>query len=397
MNRIHSLKNNNSSRVEELITSLSDKQLRSKRSGIRADVEKINFPVHYCINLNPPITTYKLLDVNATILKNAIKQLEDRTCLQFYYRSPCHTTNEYPYRLIYFVANTKIRINEYNFTYTSKVPNPYYIKIEDKCNKQVGCFLKKILAYLGFFLTHKRSDRDDYITVNDSNIISEYKYEYDKFTYNSSLADIGYDFGSVMHVSKFYRNFWFGDTFKTKLSPYYELMTGQEYGLSFSDYKFINYRYCQESCFNAVKCERGGYPNSDSCRYCECPNGFAGLQCEILDNSTLGCGQNQLNASSQLSTLNFSGIETCNVLITAGIGIKIKIVVTLAHLPPGNPCFEKQALEIKHRKDKSLTGLCLCTYASNVTLESEDHEVFIQYNGKDKNHNAKIEYQAITS
>uniref|UniRef100_A0A0K0EXP0 EGF-like domain-containing protein n=1 Tax=Strongyloides venezuelensis TaxID=75913 RepID=A0A0K0EXP0_STRVS len=180
----------------------------------------------------------------------------------------------------------------------------------------------------------------------------------------------------------FWKNCTLDDTFKTKISPYYELMTGQQYGLSFTDYKFINYRYCSNKCLNAVTCERGGFLNTDSCKYCECPNVFAGLQCERLDNSTSGCDQNQLNASTPLSTLNFSGIETCNILITASIRMTIKINVTLAYLPTFNPCFEKQALEIKHRKDKSLTGLCLCTYALNVTIESEDHYVLIQYNGK---------------
>uniref|UniRef100_A0A0K0FEC9 Metalloendopeptidase n=1 Tax=Strongyloides venezuelensis TaxID=75913 RepID=A0A0K0FEC9_STRVS len=385
--------------LTKLITSLSDKQLRSKRSGIRTDAELIKYPIYWCVLLKNVQTTYKRRRaINITVAQQAITQLESRTCLKFIQLTPCKETSYFDKPLIYFENNLETLVDNYNFTYYSKVPNPYNITIERSCNRYVGCFVKKIMAYLGFFLTHKRDDRDNFIDVNESNIIENYKYIYEVQKTNFDLANISYDYGSVMHVTKYFgKNYTLGDTFNTKFSSYYELMTGQQYGLSFTDYKFINYRYCKNECFNTLTCERGGFLNPDSCKYCECPNGFAGSQCERLDNSTSGCGQNHLNASTQLSTLIFSGIEKCNILITAKIGMIIKINVTLAYLPTFNPCFEKQALEIKHRRDKSLTGLCLCTYASNITIESEDHEVLIQYNGEQKHNNATIEYQAVIS
>ncbi|CEF60867.1 Astacin-like metalloendopeptidase [Strongyloides ratti] len=364
-----------------------------KRSGISNDAEKLPPQIHWCLELEPGKTYNQFLDVSKIFIRQAMKSLQDKTCLTFTEETNCPSDSNLSNRLIKFKGDLKNRLTSYNFQYQNPISNPYEIKIEYFCNKRVGCFTKKILAYLGLILTHRRSDRDTYIKMNDSSISPNYKSEFEIIN-NADLGGTGYDYGSVMHISKFYRNLNFGDVFN--ISPEeYELMTGQEYGPSFNDLKLLNHRYCDDKCSTKLECKNGGYTNPDSCSYCECPNGYKGTLCAEIDDSDPGCGATELVATPEENELNFDGKKKCNIQITASVGKKIKINVKLAQVPSFNPCFEKQALEIKHRSDKSLTGLCLCTYAKDSIVKSEDNTVLIQYNGERVANTVKLTYQEV--
>uniref|UniRef100_A0A0N5BH45 Metalloendopeptidase n=1 Tax=Strongyloides papillosus TaxID=174720 RepID=A0A0N5BH45_STREA len=380
--------------LTNFVFSLYNVELRNKRSGIKTDAELIKFPIHWCLYLEPGKQYNQYLDVNKTLIQLAVKKIQDHTCLSFVQEKLCLTENlNFP--LIKFVGDLKNKINNYHFEYQTQVSNPYEIKVEYNCNKRVGCIIKKILAFMGLFMTQRREDRDQYITVHEDNILNDYKNDYEKIINHFDLAGTGYDYGSVMHASKFYgKNYSRGDTFNIE-PVQYELMVGQEYGLSFNDYKILNYRYCSHMCLNTLSCKNNGFQNADGCQYCECPNGYTGRLCEELEESSFGCGDNKLTALSESKELTFNGRKKCNVLINADPGKKIEIKVQDLRVPTFNPCFEKQGLEIKYRADKSLTGLCLCMVANNVTVISENNEVFIQYNGDGTTHLAKIEYREI--
>uniref|UniRef100_A0A0K0EXP4 Metalloendopeptidase n=1 Tax=Strongyloides venezuelensis TaxID=75913 RepID=A0A0K0EXP4_STRVS len=380
--------------ITNFVYSLYNVQSRKKRSGTKTDTELINFPVRWCLYLEPGKRYNQYLDVNITLIQLAVTKFQDRSCLQFVQEANC-PAGDVKFPLIKFVGDLKNKINNYHFNYQSKVQNPYEIKVEYNCNKRVGCIIKKLLAYMGFFMTQRRIDRDQYITVNNDYILDHYKNDYEKIDKDYDLANTGYDYGSVMHASKFYgKNYSRGDTFNINPEQY-ELMVGQEYGLSFNDYKIVNYRYCSEKCPNKLSCKNGGFQSPEGCKYCECPNGYKGNLCEEIEESSLGCGDNKLSASSDLKVLTFNGRRKCNVLITANVGRKIEIKVNDLRVPTFNPCFENHGLEIKYRADKSLTGLCLCMVANDVTVTSENNEVFIQYNGDGTTHLAKIEYREI--
>uniref|UniRef100_A0A0K0EXN9 Metalloendopeptidase n=1 Tax=Strongyloides venezuelensis TaxID=75913 RepID=A0A0K0EXN9_STRVS len=380
----------------EIVTTKRPETTPVIKPEVKPNITEITFPVYYCIYLKNGETYSPLKGINRTVLKEAIKQLEARMCLSFIEQIPCKNDSAFPNPLILLIDDLGTYINQYNFTYPIKFTNPYEIKIQASCNRKVGCFLKKILAYLGFYLTHRRKDRDSYITVNDSNILTGYEWEFEKISNDMDYNVAGYDFGSVMHISKFYRrNYLRGDPFKTKFSLSYESMVGQEYGLSFSDYKILNYRYCREKCLNTLSCKNGGFQNPEGCKYCECPNGYKGNLCEELEDSTGECGETRLNATSAPQSLFIKGRGTCNILITASDHKRINITVIKASLGAAYPCFEKKGLEIKHRSDKSVTGLCACTYAENEVVQSEDNTVFVQYNGFIQNHYANITYHEI--
>ena len=61
-----------------------------------------------------------------------------------------------------------------------------------------------ILALIGFFHEHTRSDRDKYVTINWENISSRWVHNFYKCTKrNCNDLNVGYDYGSVMHYGQY--------------------------------------------------------------------------------------------------------------------------------------------------------------------------------------------------
>ncbi|SFT59025.1 M12 family metallopeptidase [Idiomarina abyssalis] len=72
----------------------------------------------------------------------------------------------------------------------------------------VGTIIHEILHALGFYHMHTRADRDNYITVNYSNIKPDHHHNFDKYTFSdSSVVHVGnYDLQSIMHYGRFTYN-----------------------------------------------------------------------------------------------------------------------------------------------------------------------------------------------
>ena len=67
---------------------------------------------------------------------------------------------------------------------------------------QPGVAAHQILHALGFWHTHTRYDRDDYVTVEWDNIMTEYRARFD--IVDASLHNpfgLPYDYASLMHYS----------------------------------------------------------------------------------------------------------------------------------------------------------------------------------------------------
>jgi len=71
--------------------------------------------------------------------------------------------------------------------------------------QHIGVIIHEILHALGFEHTHNRSDRDNYITVNITNIKPAGRSNFNKFgTFDTTRTNYGsYDLFSVMHYSNF--------------------------------------------------------------------------------------------------------------------------------------------------------------------------------------------------
>jgi len=72
---------------------------------------------------------------------------------------------------------------------------------------QLGLPIHEIGHAIGFWHEHVRPDRDDYVTVEKSHILSHFMDNFRKL--NKTLVDIAmgvpYDYGSVMHYASMVR------------------------------------------------------------------------------------------------------------------------------------------------------------------------------------------------
>jgi hypothetical protein len=71
-----------------------------------------------------------------------------------------------------------------------------------------GCVFTGIIQHealhaLGFFHEQSRPDRDDYVIVNFTNIISGLENNFEKYTTFVDVYGLPYDYGSLMHYGQF--------------------------------------------------------------------------------------------------------------------------------------------------------------------------------------------------
>ncbi|CEF60472.1 Astacin-like metalloendopeptidase [Strongyloides ratti] len=329
--------------------------------------------------------------LNLTVINQGLQMISEKSCVQFVQETFSPTSKVAPF--IEFMDNTKVFLNNFNFNATDDImKSPLQLQIEYKCNKNPGCIAKKVLFSMGMAPTIRRNDRDKFITLNKTNIIDKYEKEFEILD-KAKLYGTGYDYSSIGHASEYYRCLSAQSIFNTSIQTYLTNV-GQEYEPSFTDLKWLFYRFCSDQCTNTLKCQNGGFQNYDGCVYCDCPNGYSGDQCEKIENGTNCDIQTMLTATTQNNSVTFSGAKLCNVLIKTDSGKKIKIVVGTGYLPSAYPCFEKKGLTIKYRKDKGLTGISFCTYVVHEELLSEDETVHIQYKGE-KNNKITITYQQV--
>ena len=117
-----------------------------------------------------------------------------------------------------------------------------------------GSIAHEILHSAGLWHEQSREDRDNYITINWTNISSGKSHNFNKHV--SDGIDIGaYDYGSIMHYGKtaFSKNG--ANTIDIKIPPGTSTTTiGQRTGLSLKDRQAINYLYkpgpCKEDCIS---------------------------------------------------------------------------------------------------------------------------------------------------
>uniref|UniRef100_A0A0K0FJ67 Metalloendopeptidase n=1 Tax=Strongyloides venezuelensis TaxID=75913 RepID=A0A0K0FJ67_STRVS len=265
-----------------------------------------------------------------------------------------------------------------------KHPRPQAIFFTVNCSNKIGNVIHEIFHSLGLYHEQSRRDRNNYVKVWRRNIHYRSLMHYDlkAFSYN-------------------------GEATVVPLDQNYNNTIGQQNNYTFNDIKMINFLYCNDTCNSTTpkpECKNHGYQDPRNCSRCKCPHGFAGDTCEKLkpqSNITL-CGDQFINATSNEKVLTKTGIMECTYQIntTSTKTLKITVQNITANRSPDPKehlyCFQKMALEIKHREDKSITGLNICGDATiPIIVTSEGNSAIILWYGKQENHSFNLTYQEI--
>uniref|UniRef100_A0A8C6KBE5 Metalloendopeptidase n=1 Tax=Nothobranchius furzeri TaxID=105023 RepID=A0A8C6KBE5_NOTFU len=161
----------------------------------------------------------------------------------------------------------------------------YYLKIQ----KLTGYFLNgqdlsigagcdwisiaehEILHALGFYHEQSRYDRDDYVQIIWSNILSGQQHNFDKVSSSVSTAHgTPYDYWSVMHYGKDAFTNGNGSTVIT-IDPKYQDVIGQNLEMSSLDVKELNLLYhCNSTVAFMLYC---GFSNGTTCQMNQCSQG----------------------------------------------------------------------------------------------------------------------------
>ncbi|PIO68058.1 astacin [Teladorsagia circumcincta] len=129
---------------------------------------------------------------------------------------------------------------------------------------------------LGFWHTHARYDRNDFITVLRKNVKHKRRKNFAKLSRETNNNyNLTYDYGSVMHYGA--RTFTKNATdvaIVPKDVNYMETL-GSKF-IAFYDLLMMNTYYnCTDACrYEETDCHNGGFPHPRNCSKCICPSGF---------------------------------------------------------------------------------------------------------------------------
>ncbi|XP_026084949.1 meprin A subunit beta-like [Carassius auratus] len=176
----------------------------------------------------------------------------------------------------------------------------------------IGCGSKayvehEFLHALGFFHEQSRYDRDDYVTINFTNIITGYENSFSKFSENlTTTQDTPYDYFSVMHLDKNTFSNGNGYTIITK-RPEFQDVIGQRLDMSEYDVIELNKLYkCNSSISFLDHCS---FDDESLCQMSVCSAADYGWQTvksvsgiNVTDHTNLGKEQNGVSFFMHFST-----------------------------------------------------------------------------------------------
>ncbi|XP_071810112.1 blastula protease 10-like [Asterias amurensis] len=184
-----------------------------------------------------------------------------------------------------------------------------------KCN--LGVVVHEIGHALGRFHEHTRSDRDDYVTINEANILGNHISNFQK-VYTPLHSP--YDLQSIMHYA---HNFFATAPGLSTIVPHEKAMIrtmGLQYHMSRLDMYTVNAIYgldaaCPDDLWD--KCTRGGVPNKHCT--CNCLPEFEGAYCELVVAQTECSGHYQLEGPGLISSPGYPKLypynSRCNYII----------------------------------------------------------------------------------
>uniref|UniRef100_A0A0K0EVV7 Metalloendopeptidase n=1 Tax=Strongyloides venezuelensis TaxID=75913 RepID=A0A0K0EVV7_STRVS len=328
-------------------------------------------------------------DVNKTLIREALSILQKETCLKF---------NE----TIDFSKGGLRYVNASNGCFSSlgKIRDDTWqaIVIGRDCSYVMGV-LHETLHALGVIHEMSRHDRDSYIDVKYENIQSAKQHNFDRYDLPiTSPHGLNYDFGSIMHYSRYLgtKNEKYTMVPKGIYKSYLKTI-GQTTRAGFNDLKQLNIKYCSDKCRDSkLECKMGGYPDPNKCTVCKCPEFYTEPLCTKLLPSEKKCGPKRLFDTKRTSQkLIIGGTKTCYYQITAPKGRKVRLYIEKTKLPYAFVCQPDQGLEIKFLADKSVSGAMFCGKNSKMVIISENNVVAMKYVGLTSNSTIEIKYRDV--
>ncbi|CEF70615.1 Astacin-like metalloendopeptidase [Strongyloides ratti] len=382
-NIIDSLENNyekfkRSINMSSKFVELDEISSRKKRYFSANRQNKWKFPIPYIVD--------KTLDF--FYIQTALSFITMETCITF-------TARELEIKRrpgIIFVSGHSYK----NFIEKKNDKKSQIIKVSlDKYD--IGNLQRKILYTLGLEFEHCHPDRDHYLKIVYQNIIT---WKTNLFNIIPEIKNnaykVPYDYGSIMHVGKFFSSANNLETIVPKKIPYSNTL-GQNEDLSYLDLKKLNLYYCSKICKKKFPCFNGGYQNPKKCNTCICVRGFFGRHCEYIPQIDRVCGKVKFYASNIPNKIKSNGIKNCFYHILSKIGKKIQITIELVSIPSftNEFCRAQNSLEIKYLFDKTTTGARFCGYVKSLTFISKSDYVIVYYKSKSRESLFRLSYQEI--
>ncbi|WKX99295.1 hypothetical protein Q1695_014296 [Nippostrongylus brasiliensis] len=289
-----------------------------------------------------------------------------------------------------------------------KLPKEQDICLGKGC-ETVGTATHELGHTLGFFHTHSRHDRDQYITVNiielEVSSMSQFRKESKQRNENYGFP---YDYGSNLHYGVYSGT----ATGRPVLVPHkidFEETLGSRF-LSFYDILMMNVHYgCFGECKNTkIECANGGAPNPRKCTRCLCPLGYGGPLCNKRQKSiNTKCEGRSVTATKDYKTLTITlgrqgkgeeeEFEQCFFWIQSPPKTQLEIkVVRLDGTNPNNGC-PYGGVELKLSRDPRMTGLRMCSqkFVGRSFLSKTNRTVVMGYSNKGLT-NIELQFRFVT-
>uniref|UniRef100_A0A914ULZ2 Zinc metalloproteinase n=1 Tax=Plectus sambesii TaxID=2011161 RepID=A0A914ULZ2_9BILA len=301
-----------------------------------------------------------LAPIKKTAIENALKYWQDYTCVSFEYNAAGEDS-------LKFINGAGCYSN------IGRITGQQEVSIGDGC-EYLGITSHEVAHALGFYHEQSRYDRDDFLSVNLTNVLPDMARNFDVGSpTDMNFYGIPYEYGSVMSYSSSSFAVDRNVPVIIPLDPLYLQSMGQRTGPTFLDILEMNRHYgCLARCKrSSIKCSRGGYPNPNDCSKCICPAGFGGESCnERQPAQNANCGS-ELHATDAWQELygEIGGSKTvfpsvCTWHIIAPIDDRIEMRITELNARCHSGCAHN-ALQVKTRRNVQPTGYRHCCKQDN--------------------------------